>query len=192
MEFIYEPEEIKASLSVDGNEVASLDLAMEWDEEGFPLTADITVGIPPYTGNLTFDVSGSTKTTLSASIRHNDDILLATSVTVNYSDASKSEESIKDIAGYVQVKNIKLQGEIDIEAMDQSQDGDPNDYVHLALYDGSSKIGNIVFVEELVDGFDEYVAYLEYADGSKEKLEDVLEPVITELEDLETSLDDNG
>jgi hypothetical protein len=188
-EIYFEPEVIQASLAVDGEEVASLDLNIDWDEEGFPLMADITVELVPFTGNLTFDVSGAMVSTVSASIFHNDDILLATSVTVTYDDASKSEESIETIVGYVQVRDVKLEGDVDVEAMDQSSDGDPNDYVHLALFADGTKLGDIVFEDE--DG--EWIPYIQYADGSKEKLEDVLEPILDELDNLESDFsDDNG
>jgi hypothetical protein len=188
-EIYFEPEVIQASLAVDGEEVASLDLNIGWDDDGFPLTADITVELVPFTGNLSFDVSATMVSTVSASILRNDDIMLATSVTVNYDDASKSEESIETIEGFVQVRDVKLEGEVDVEGMDQSSDGDPNDYVHLALFSDGIKLGDIIFEDE--DG--DWIPYVQYADGSKEELEDVLDPILDALDDLESDLsDDNG
>jgi hypothetical protein len=191
-EIYYEPQVIQASLKVAAEEVASLDLNIDWDEDGFPLAADITVELVPYTGNLSFDVSASTSSTVSAFVKKGTETLIATSVTVNYSNSTKSEESIETIEGYVQVKDVKLQGEVDVDGMDHSSNGDPNDYVHLALYSDNVKLGDIIFVEEEVDGYDEWVPYLQYADGSKEALEDILEPIVDQLEDLEDDISDNG
>ena len=37
-------------------------------------------------------------------------------------------------------------------------------------------------LEEVDGGFEDYVAYVEYSDGSKENLEEILEPVLAEIE----------
>lgn len=187
-EYWYEPTELNAYLLVDNEEVASLEFVIEWHETGFPLTADIEASVHPFTATLTFDVTSATKSSATSSLRKGDTVLFSASVTVSYSDASKSEESISDVEGHVQFMDLKLQGNIDVEAADASQDGDPNDYVHLSLHYKNRKIGDIVFVNERVDGFEEWVAYIQYADGSKEKLEDVLQPVVDELEALTEGL----
>lgn len=187
-EIYFEPQVIQASLAVNEEEVASLDLNITWDEAGFPLTADITIELAPYSGTLSFDVSGTLISTVAASIRHNNEVLLATSVTVNYDNASKSEESIEMIHGFIQVRNITLEGVVDVEGMDHSANGDPNDFLDLVLISDGTKLGDIVFKED--DG--EWIPYIQYADGSKEKLEEVLEPILDELEDLESDLDGNG
>jgi hypothetical protein len=181
----YEPEVIVADLSVNGAEVASLDLSIDWDETGFPLTADITLALTPYTGNLSFDVTGSTSSTASASIRRGSETLFAASITTLFSDPSKSGDSLEKIEGFVQLKDVKLEGNIDFASLDQSSSGNPNEYINLWLSSNGSRLGEIIFVEENVDGFPEWVAYLQYSDGSKEKLEDVLQPILDELEALE-------
>jgi hypothetical protein len=183
----YEPTLITANLFVNNVKQASLNLDVDYDDLGFPLTADIEVMVTPFTATLLFDVSGSTSSTLSFSVLQNQETVLATTVKVNYSDASKTEESLKSIEGFVQVKNLKLQGSVDATAAN-GEDVDFNDIVKLTLYSNNAKVGDIVFVTEN----EQAIAYVKYADGSQEKLEDVLQPVIDELNELSESLDDNG
>jgi hypothetical protein len=188
-EYSYEPSLIDASVLVDGTEVASLNVDIDWDDNGFPLSGELTATVVPFTATVSFDVSGSTKNTLSASLTKNTETLFATSISVLYSSATKSEETLKSIDGFVQLKNLKLDGSINVADMDAVQgEIDLNDFVKLALYSDGKKLGDIVFVTEEVDGFQEDVAYLKYSDGTKEKLETVLQPVIDELDQLSADL----
>ena len=184
-EYMYEPTLLQASLLVDEAEAASLDLNIEWDEEGFPITADMVAEVVPFKATLSFDVSASNKNSLSASLLRGQETLFSTSVEVLYSGPDKSEEDLKTITGHVQLIDLRLEGEIDVEGMDSAQEPDLNDFVHLTLSADNKKVGDIVFETEMVDGFEETVAYIQYTDGTKEKLEDVLQPVIDELEAIE-------
>ncbi len=183
----YEPTSIKASLFVNDVKKAGLNLEIEYDDAGFPLSAGIDLMITPYAVSLGFDVSGSTTSTLSFGITHNQETMIAASVTVKYSNASKSEESIQSLNGFVQFKNLKLQGTVDPEGAN-GEEIDFNDFIKLALYSNNSKLGDVVFVDEN----ESQVPYLKYSDGSKERLEDVLAPVVDEIEDLVESVDTNG
>lgn len=186
-ETIYEPTVLQAALIVDGNEEASVDLAVEWDN-GFPVTADFTAEVGPFTTNVNFDITASDKNTLSASLLRNQNTIFETSVTVLYSSADKTEEDLKSISGHVQLKNIKVEGSIDIEGMDATQDIDYNEFIDLTILADNKKVGVVVFIVETENGVEESVPYIEYADGTKEKLEDVLQPVIDEFESLEEDL----
>jgi hypothetical protein len=183
----YEPTVLKASLFVNSVKVSYLDLAVNWDEKGFPLTASITFNVTPYTATVSFDVSNSTSSSLKFSLLKDQQTLIATNVTVKYKDSSKSEESLKSVEGFVQFKNMKLQGTVDAEAANQQQ-VDWNKIINVDLYSDGKKIGDVVFVEEN----SEYVAYLQYADGTKEKLETVLQPVVDEINKLADDLNTNG
>lgn len=177
----YEPTLLEAAIRVNGAEKASLELEIAYDDAGFPVAADITLAVAPFAANLSFDNSGSTTSSLSVSLTKSNETIVATSVTVKYTDSSKSEESLSKIEGYVQLKNMKLQGIVDLT---NDNPETLNDVVKLAVYIDSKKVGDVVFVT--VDGTDE--AYLQYADGTKEKLDVVFEPVISELESMETDL----
>jgi hypothetical protein len=189
-EYTYNPTLIDAELLVDGTEVASLNLEATWDEAGFPLTADVSATVAPFSATVSFDVSASNKNTLSASLSKNSEQLFSTSVEVLYSASTKTAEDIKTVSGHVTVKNIKLEGNIDVEGMDNVQGEDPdwNEFVDLKLVIDNKVAGKIVFVKEMVDGYEESVPYVEYTDGSKEKFEDVVEPIVSELDDLDEEI----
>jgi hypothetical protein len=186
-EYYYTPVELKATIKVDNETVSAIDLAMEYDDNGFPLLANISFSATPYTATLTFDDSNTTTSTIGATLLNGNETLLATSVSVKYEDESKSEESLKLVTGFVQVNSLKLQGEIDFAAGDQAE-VDLNEIFKLTLYSNGDKVGKVVF-EEINE---ELVPYLQYTDGSKEKLEDVLAPVIEEIEELKGSIDENS
>jgi hypothetical protein len=186
-EYSYQPELLTAFLFVNDVKAVSLHLESAWDELGFPLTVDITLSIDEFKLDIAFDDSGATTSSLSVSLLRNTETVVATSVTVKYGDDSKSEESLKTIEGFVQLKNLKLQGDINVEAANNSEIN-WNDIINLALYSDNKKLGDVVFVEE--DG--EFIAYLQYADGTKEKLDTILQPVLDELEELESELETNG
>jgi hypothetical protein len=191
-ETYYNPTLIDADLFVNEVKVASLDFEAAWNADGTPTSADISVFVTPYTASVSFGGTATTAT-ISTSLKKDQETLVAASVTVTYDDESKSDESINKLDGYVQLKNIKVQGNIDVNAADASQTGDPNDYVNLSLYADNKKVGDIVFVKEEVPGSDdEFVPYVQYNNGDKEKLEDLLEAVIAEIDELTDDLDDNG
>jgi hypothetical protein len=142
--------------------------------------------VTPFKLSVAFDTKGNTSNSLSVSLLRNQETVVATSITVNYKDASKSEESVKSIDGYVQLRNLKLQGTINAEGANNSQgEVDLNDFVKLALYDGDQKLADVVFEDENGAA----VAYLKYADGSKEKVETALQPVIDEIDAIADDFD---
>lgn len=177
-EVSYQPTLITAALLVDGVQAASLDYDASWDGTGFPVTIKVILVVNDFTMSVSFDDTGSTSTTVSTSLLHNDETIVASSVTIQYSDASKSSESLSLVEGFVQFKNLKVQGNIDVKASDETED--LNSVIHLSLFKDNSKVGDIVFVDE--NGA--YIAYIQYADGTQEKLETVLQPVIDEVDAL--------
>jgi hypothetical protein len=186
-EYFYQPETLKADLFVSNEKLAALNLEISWDDYGFPLTADISALAKPFTINVAFDVTNSTTSTLAVALLRDQTALASTQVTATYKDNTKSEESLKKVDGFVQVRNLKLEGTIDVEAANQSQ-VNWNDIVKLALKADNEKLGDIIIVDENENP----VAYLQYADGSKEKLETVLKPVLDEVDALRDDLEVNG
>lgn len=180
-EYSYLPTEILAELYVGESKVASLDFEAAWDDVGFPISVDITLAINDFTFQLSLDTSGLTSSTLSLSFTRGEETIIAASITVKYGNQSKSEESLEKIEGFVQFKNLTLKGNVNILAADANE-VNWNDVFNLSLYSNDKKLGDIVFVD--VDG--ELIPYVKYADGSKEKLETVLQPVIDEIDNLAT------
>ncbi|MEM9391313.1 MAG: hypothetical protein AAGA02_12610, partial [Bacteroidota bacterium] len=129
-----------------------------------------------------FKDNNATVSTLTASNTEGSNVNTSADLTVTF-ETSEKEEPIA-VSGFVQYLNIKLQGSIDVTgADDEGDDFDINEFISLELFDGDNKIGDIVFVyEDDEDGYEEEVIYVEYADGSKERLEDILQPVIDEFE----------
>jgi hypothetical protein len=182
-EYYYNPEILKAAIFVNDTKIASLDYNVTWSDDGFPAAADVTVFVSPFTANVSFGGTATTST-LTTSLKKGDKILVATSVTAKFANETKDGENLNSLDGYVQLENLKVQGSVDVKELDSSVSGDPNDYVHLSFYADNKKAGDVIFVNELVDGDEEYVAYIKYNDGTTEKLEDVLKPVIDELDSL--------
>lgn len=179
----YNPTEIKADLFVDDKKVASIDFEATWATDGTPTTADISLFVEPYTATITFSGTATTST-LITSLKSGQEILVATSATVSYDNENKILKSMIKVDGYLQLKNLKLQGNIDVKAADASTTNDPNDFVHLSLYADDKKAGDIIFIQEEGDGLEEYVPYLKYNNGDQEKLEVVFKEVADELESI--------
>ncbi len=183
-EIYYEPKVLEASIDVNGQEVAALSLDMDYDAAGFPVAADISLKVTPFTASLSVNTSAATSSTISVSLKEGADVLLGTSITVKYKNASKSEDAVTGIEGYVQFSSLKLQGSIDAT----SNSTNFNDFVKLSLHANNKKIGDIVF--DTVNG--QQVPFIRYADGTKEKLEDALKPVADEISDLFEDISVNG
>ncbi len=189
-EYVYEPTSIDAEVFVDAVKVASLDATITWDPSDFPLTANITASVVPFTASVTFDVTANNKNTLTASLTRDSHTLFATSIAVLYSSSDKSDENIETVSGFVQLIDLKVDGSIDVKGIDQVQgeEIDYNDFVNLTVTAENTKVGKVVFANETDNGDEITVAYIEYADGTKEKLEDLIQPVIDELDNIEEDI----
>jgi hypothetical protein len=187
-ETYYEPELLDAHLHVDGVKVASIYLEAEWDANGFPLAASVVFNVAPYKVSIEFDDNAATSSYINISLLQSQQTLLATSATLKYKNSSKSEESLTSVDGYVQLKNLKVKGIINGEELNKPEI-DWNKIIKVALYDGNDKkLGDIIHVEE--NGA--YIPYIQYTDGSKEKLETVLQPVVDEIENLKEDFEINS
>lgn len=186
------PTKIKADLTIDENPleeeepIIDLDFIVNYDVEGNPEVADIYLLVKPFALDINFDDSQTSTTSLEASLLLEGENLVGVDVDVEFDSNDKLEP--KSISGSVSYLTLKIAGSISDDEMDESIDSDPNDYIDLALFISEEKIGDIVFVLEEVeeDGqvFEDYVPYVEYNDESREKLEDILQPVIDELEEV--------
>ncbi len=183
----YMPTAIAADLSIDDVEQIALDFSAAYNTNGDPVSASVALFLNPYTFSVSFDDTQTKTVSGSASIKKDQETIVATSLTVDF--LTQQKEDIDLIDGFVQYRTIKIQGEVDVNGIESAENPDPNDFVNLALFDGSNKIGDIIFETEMVDGFEEDVPYVLYADGTKAKLEDVLKPVIDEIEDFEEEVE---
>ncbi len=172
------PSKIEAYLKVDDVTLIELSYLVDWSENGNPEKADIELFVSPFTFSLSFE-DALTKSSLLTSVKKGDDIITQVDLDVTFEDETKEEVLL--VEGSVQYRSLKIAGSIDPREI--PEDGDPNEYIKLALYSNNDKVGDIVFVFEEEVG--DYVAYVEYADGSREDLELILEPVLQEIEEIE-------
>ncbi|MEO1254318.1 MAG: hypothetical protein AAFY41_05465 [Bacteroidota bacterium] len=171
-----EPSEIEGSLTVDGVEYLSLDLSIEWTENGYPVKANASLNVVPFTMSLSFDDTQARISEASSSITKNGNILIAIDTKLTF--LSENKEEVTKVEGGVQYANMKIQGSVDptFEWEDEG-DGvvdDLNDFVDLEVLIDGSKVGDIVFIDDL--------AYIEYEDGDKVLVEEILQPVIDRVE----------
>jgi len=178
---------IEGYLKVDEVTLVSLSFEVEWTNGGEPVKADVNLFILPFDFQLVFDDSFEASASLLASISIDGENITSIDVDVQFEDNTKEEPVY--LEGSVSYRAVKIAGNIDVR--DIGDDADPNDYINLELYYDGSKLGDIVFeLEEIEDGYQDYVAYVIYEDGTSENLEEVLEPVFEEIEEIFEDFED--
>ena len=108
------------------------------------------------------------------SIKLDGETIVGVDVDVEFETGEK--EDVSFVEGFVQYYNLKIAGNMDVPTVEEEENGDINDFVNLELLLDDEKVGDIVFEEDL--------AYVVYADGSKELLEEIIQPVIDDIEEL--------
>ncbi len=175
------PTHINASLKVDGVTLVELIYNVSWTENGTPEVADVSLLISPFTFVINFKDTFSKSTSLLSSLAINDELIVSIDVDVAYETESKLDPYL--IEGNVQYRRLRIEG--NVNAKEIGIDGNPNDFINLELYADNSKLGDVIFIqEEDADGYQDYVPYVLFLDGSQEKLEDILAPVFEEIEVL--------
>ncbi|GAB4232101.1 MAG: hypothetical protein Tsb0034_04790 [Ekhidna sp.] len=168
------PSAIDAYLKVDDETVIELDASIDWSSDALPEKVDLVLFVDPFTFTLGFDESFPQMSSLVTSVKLEDEVILGVDVDVEFTSSDK--EDPKKIEGFIQYYNLKIAGSVDAESLDNDPEADPNDHINLELLLDDAKVGDIMFEDDL--------AYVVYADGSKELLEELLQPVIDEIEDL--------
>lgn len=187
----YIPSILVADLSVNAAIVVSLDLSVNWSSNGLPEVAEIALFIIPFDYTLKISTTAATSSFLSLLVSKDNDAIIGTNVTVVFKTQEK--EAVSTLTGDVSFRAFKLTGELKIAALEAAEGGENaniNDYINLTFYMGENKIGDVILEESVnEEGLEAYVVY---ADGSKELLETVLQPIIDEIETLLESLEGNG
>ncbi len=183
----YLPTLLNADLSI--NEVKQIEIDFEafFNSNGEPISGDVSLYLNPFTFAFAFDTSGSKQSNLEASIKKGTETIV--SVNAAFSFLTVQKEDIDKVNGFVQYRTIKLEGTIDVNGLENSNDPNPNNFIKLALFNSGNKLGDIIFVTEIIDQEEDDVPYIKYADGSTEKLEDVLKPIFDELDNLELEIE---
>lgn len=174
----YSPTLINAVLNINKTKSASLDLAAEYGTDDEPIFADITYFVAPFSFEIDLDEKKSTSSSFSETLLKDNEVVLGAGITATYKSASKEEDNLKTITGYVQLINAKFEGTIDVaNANSINSSGDINDYIKVVLTIDGSAAGNLIWVNE--------EPHVEYADGSKESLEDIFELLEESLQDFD-------
>jgi hypothetical protein len=99
----YSPTFIDASLLIEDEIVAELDLDVEYGSDDQPVFADITYFLTPYSIELKFDDKASTSTSASETLSKNGETLLGVSLEVTFQSSAKDEEAVKKVTGTLQL-----------------------------------------------------------------------------------------
>jgi len=183
------PTEASANLIIGTEEVIAVSLLATYSEEDgdiLPLTASVMLDVAPFSFSVSLDDSQPSSSSLSFVLEKAEETLSSINLTVEFSNSLKI---IPDtFTGIISYRDLTLSGFIDLGAIEE--DGDPNDFIDIEVLLEGEMVGDVVFeLEEDEDGYEDYIPYIVYLDGTKEKLEDLIEPVIEEieiaLEDLE-------
>ncbi|HNP19186.1 MAG TPA: hypothetical protein PKL31_12175 [Fulvivirga sp.] len=183
----YLPTLLNADLSVNKVKQIEIDFEAVFNSKGEPISGDVSLYLNPFTFVFAFDTSGAKQSNLEASIMKGSETIVSVNAALSF--LTDQKEDIDNIDGFVQYKTIKLEGSIDVNGLENSNDPNPNTFVKLAMFNGGNKIGDIIFVTEVIDQEEEDVPYIKYTDGTTEKLEDVLKPIFDELDNLEMEIE---
>ena len=183
----YSPSRLVADLTVDGVEEVSLDFDVTYNTEEAPLEADIELFVKPFTFTASLKPVSASADVVTLGAQRGETQIINIIGNVEFFNAEK--EGVKNLDGSVSYRSYSIAGDIDGAGLESEDVVDPNDYINLILKKDNRKIGDIVLVEELVDGYDEYVPYVQFSDGTQKLLEDVLQPAIDEIEEIVMSLE---
>ncbi len=146
--------------------------------------------ILPFSFLLKVDESQPTRSSLFSQLLLDGQNIQTTDTEIAFRSEEKTEPAA--ISGEISYRSLRVVGSLNDDEMDESEDSDPNDYVHLELFIENKKAGDIRFVlEEFVEEgvpTTDYVAYIEYTDGRQEKLDDLFNSVYEEVDELTASL----
>ncbi len=173
----YSPTAIVGNLKVDGEKIVALDLSASYTEDGNLIQTAISLTVDVFQYDLKLSDKESKASSGSVTVSKGDESIVGASVNLVFEDSDKEE--LLSGSGQVSYRTTVLKGDI-VDFDDEMSETDINDYFNLTLYQGESKIGDIVWV----GSEDEGDFYIVYADDSKELLEDLLAPVLDEVEDF--------
>jgi hypothetical protein len=174
----YNPTLIEATLNVDDVKRAEIDLEAEYGNSGEPKFINLYLLFDPFTIELDLNDKNTLSSSVSVSLSKSGETLVGFGVTLNYSDASKDEESIIKVSGYVQLLNVRF-----VAVLDENSQ-------HIYVKVNGDSAGEIIFVTETDPdtGFLHDVAYVKYNDGTQEPLSDLLADLEAQWESLDLDI----
>ncbi len=181
---LYSPTVIKASILVDDVKELEVDAEVEYGAGDEPVKGDIYYFVNPFALEISFDDTKSKSSSFSETLSKSGRVLIGFGATVNFQDATKDEETITSISGFVQLVDVKL---IVSAKAPQSSSGseDINDFVTITIK-VRNKVGGKILLEEDENSSGDfpYTPIVKYNDGSTEPLENLLGDISFDIEDV--------
>lgn len=174
----YSPTLIMASIEIDGTKELELNAEVQYGDNDEPVKGDIYYFVNPFALEVSFDDTKAKSSSFSESLTKSGNVLIGFGATVNFSDASKSEDAVSSATAYMQMGEVKF---VMTGKMSASAD-DINDVVKITVKVGNKEGGNVVLEQDATTG--EFIPYIKYADGSTELLSDLVQDLVQELETL--------
>lgn len=175
------PTAILAELYVDDKFCASLNFEANYSSLGLPESIEVSLFLDPFTHDLSFSWDSS-QVNVSFGLTKGSDQLASTSVTANL--GSEGFDALESLEISLIYRNFKIAGSI--SAPEGEEVTDINELIDIAVYEGEDKIGDLEI--EIDSNNDEATLWVVLADGTKVDLEEILQPVIDELEDIIVAL----
>ncbi|MFO8236201.1 MAG: hypothetical protein R6U04_12445 [Bacteroidales bacterium] len=186
----YQPTEIKANLKVDDDEQMDMSFTASWDDNGNPISMDISVLLTPFnfTGNLEEE---STSGSLNFSVDYNDSQILDAGVIVNFIEGTQDAEIID---GYIQYRKMRIEANINIaniyeieqnyENYEDDQDvlDAINEEIDAKVFHDGDKVADLKVGMD--DSTQEVIIVLVFNDGTEENAEEYFENLFTQTQEF--------
>lgn len=175
----YELIDLSAELAIDGELLLSIRLVTESTASSESVSLDMFVS--PF--ELSLSTSESTSgAQIDFSMSRDEIDLMMVSLSISVDEQSGELEKI---AGTISYRELTIEGSLDFSNIANITSADQmNELVNLSVSYEGNKVGDVVF--QLDNG--EPVPYIEYADGSRENLETLIQPIFDQLDDLELEI----
>ncbi len=180
----YSPTAIEATLDINNVKQASLSLSATYKADGTddPVFADISYFVSPYTLDINLDDTKPSITTFSQYLSKNNDKLIGWALTASYKGA-KIETNLSKLEGTVQLASAIFTIVITAPE-DPTGVPDLNDIIKINVTVDGKLAGKVIWVTEA--GATEPSPYLQYNDGSQQKLSDIFKSLEVALSGLTT------
>lgn len=180
----YSPTTIEATLDVDNVKQASLSVSVQYKGDGTddPKFADISYFVNPYTIDVDLDDRAASTSSFSQYLSKGNDVLIGWGLTATY-NGLKIEENISKLVGTFQLSSAIFTIEINAPSDPNQPVTDYNDIIKISLTIDGKSAGNIVWVTEA--GATEPSPYVQFSDGSKERLDVIFESLGATLGELD-------
>jgi hypothetical protein len=172
----YSPTLIEANLSINGVVIAALDAQAEYRNDGTdePIFADITYTVGAFSVDLDLNDKNPLSSSFSQTLREGNQTIVGWGITAVYNSTDKLEEDFKSIEGFFQLMNVRF---TILATAPGANVTDINDVVKITVTVDGAEAGRVVI------GEDENI-YMEYRDGSRELLDQLLSDLSVQLEEL--------